>query len=140
MKTEHLEENQIINETNIATNPHVYLNSHMNNLHNNYITPHWLFQPKMVLQNSNVNNEDSEENDEGLPSFEGAYFIDKKDLIFGEILGKGNFGTVYKGNFFGTPVAIKVIPKGKIEESVLKKFIQRELFISRYLLFFYDFN
>jgi len=31
--------------------------------------------------------------------------IDFNDLEFGSPIGKGNFGKVYKGSYFGTPVS-----------------------------------
>lgn len=37
------------------------------------------------------------------------YLIDFDDLDFGDPIGKGNFGKVYKGDYFGTPVRKLII-------------------------------
>jgi serine/threonine protein kinase len=46
--------------------------------------------------------------DEGLiKNLDDAWNINYEDLVFEEEIGKGGFGSVYKGEYFGTPVAIK---------------------------------
>jgi len=46
--------------------------------------------------------------DEGLISnLDEAWNINYEDLDFGKEIGKGGFGSVYQGEYFGTPVAIK---------------------------------
>ncbi|ELR17959.1 serine/threonineprotein kinase, putative [Acanthamoeba castellanii str. Neff] len=48
--------------------------------------------------------------DEGLISnLDEAWNINYEDLDFGKEIGKGGFGSVYEGEYFGTPVAIKKI-------------------------------
>lgn len=46
--------------------------------------------------------------DDGLiENFEQVWTIDLSEIEMGEVIGKGAFGEVYKGYYFGTEVAIK---------------------------------
>lgn len=54
------------------------------------------------------------------------YKIDEKTLVFGELLGRGNFSKVFKGTNNGQMAAIK---KCEITDEALLKYIQNELAI-----------
>jgi len=48
-----------------------------------------------------------------------------QDLEFGERIGKGNFGEVYKGTYLGTDVAIKRL--FFVDDDFMQKYIEREM-------------
>ncbi len=46
--------------------------------------------------------------DEGLiRNLDEAWNVSYDDLVFGKEIGKGGFGSVFQGEYLGTPVAIK---------------------------------
>jgi len=51
--------------------------------------------------------------------------VEFKDLEFGEKLGEGNFGAVYKGDYIGTKVAIKKLYY--VDDEFMQKYIEREM-------------
>jgi LIM domain kinase 1 len=51
--------------------------------------------------------------------------IKYEDLEFGERIGKGNFGEVYKGTYLGTDVAIKRL--FFVDDDFMQKYIEREM-------------
>lgn len=64
------------------------------------------------------------EQDPGLPT-QSIWDIPFEDLVFKETIGKGSFGSVYKGNYLGVDVAIKKIEKADDPEYL--KYIDREV-------------
>ncbi|KAJ6235604.1 serine/threonine-protein kinase -related [Anaeramoeba flamelloides] len=54
--------------------------------------------------------------------------VDPEEFIFGELIGKGGFGRVFKGTWEGKEVAIKVILKELINKDNLKAF-QKEIYL-----------
>lgn len=42
-----------------------------------------------------------------------------EDIVLGEKLGEGQFGSVYKGDLEGTPVAVKVCAPGRVFSCLL---------------------
>ncbi|OQR87213.1 protein kinase [Achlya hypogyna] len=57
-----------------------------------------------------------------VPEPEDGFLITEKDVILGEPIGKGVFGVVYSGTYFGTPVAIKKLPIGAVPKNTLAEF------------------
>jgi len=51
--------------------------------------------------------------------------VNYKDLVFGPMIGKGNFGEVYKGTWLGTDVAIKKLYF--VDDEFMQKYIEREM-------------
>ena len=49
--------------------------------------------------------------------------VPKEDLEVGVVIGKGTFGTVHRGSYLGTEVAVKVIhvPDEDIKKTALKE-------------------
>ena len=46
--------------------------------------------------------------DDGLiENFEEVWTIDLEEIEFGDAIGRGAFGEVFKGEYFGTEVAVK---------------------------------
>eukprot|EP01127_Copromyxa_protea_P018116 TRINITY_DN5629_c0_g1_i1.p1 TRINITY_DN5629_c0_g1~~TRINITY_DN5629_c0_g1_i1.p1 ORF type:complete len:310 (-),score=60.17 TRINITY_DN5629_c0_g1_i1:59-988(-) len=65
---------------------------------------------------------------EGLPDIDGSWKIPKANLKLREEIGKGAFGTVYKGDFFGIDVAVKSIcPPGGFKDPMEEIFVEREI-------------
>ena len=50
------------------------------------------------------------------------FYIQEKDLIIGKAIGKGVFGAVYEGTFFGTNVAIKKLFISGVASEMIKEF------------------
>ncbi|KDO31155.1 TKL protein kinase [Saprolegnia parasitica CBS 223.65] len=57
-----------------------------------------------------------------VPEPEDGFLITEKDVILGDAIGKGVFGVVYSGTYFGTPVAIKKLPIGAVPKNTLAEF------------------
>ncbi|ELR18497.1 Serine/threonineprotein kinase [Acanthamoeba castellanii str. Neff] len=57
------------------------------------------------------------------------------DLVFGRQIGKGNFGRVFEGTYFGTPVAIKhLFPVGEgLSVEQTRKYVDREIVLLKSL-------
>jgi serine/threonine protein kinase len=63
--------------------------------------------------------------DDGLiENFEDVWTISLDDIEFGEVVGRGAFGEVYKGYYLGTEVAVK---KLSIVEEDDELYLQREV-------------
>ncbi|GAM26581.1 hypothetical protein SAMD00019534_097560 [Acytostelium subglobosum LB1] len=71
---------------------------------------------------------------EGLPDGANAFRINIDDLEFGPEIGKGAYGKIFKGEYFGTPVGIKEISLSPKESHYkdMVKFIQREVAMLRF--------
>lgn len=70
------------------------------------------------------------EQDPGLPT-QSIWDIPFEDLVFKETIGKGSFGSVFKGNYLGVDVAIKKIEKADDPEYL--KYIDREVSMLQYV-------
>ncbi|KAL6073254.1 putative serine/threonine-protein kinase EDR1 [Balamuthia mandrillaris] len=70
-------------------------------------------------------DEQFEEEDDGI--MEEEWQIKYEDLEFGELVGKGSFGRVYKGEYFGTEVAIKQVLMMGMDPELTKKYVRREV-------------
>ncbi|EGG16339.1 LISK family protein kinase [Cavenderia fasciculata] len=68
----------------------------------------------------------------GLPSSK-LWEIEYNELIFKEVIGKGNFGCVYRGLYLSTEVAIKQIEPTLFEDPDYAKYIEREVKALRYI-------
>ncbi|EFA86186.1 hypothetical protein PPL_00748 [Heterostelium album PN500] len=66
----------------------------------------------------------------GLPHSK-LWEIEYNDLVFKEIIGKGNFGHVYRGSYLGVEVAIKQIPA--FDDPDYCKYTEREVKALRYI-------
>jgi len=79
-------------------------------------------------KSSQVQEEEEETTDEedGLVIDEELWNISYDDLNFEKEIGHGSFGVVYKGEYFGTPVAIKMLLN--TDDELTKKYIQREVY------------
>ncbi|ETW06164.1 TKL protein kinase [Aphanomyces invadans] len=53
---------------------------------------------------------------------EDGFLITEKDVVCGDSIGKGVFGVVYSGLYFGTPVAIKKLPIGAVPKNTMLEF------------------
>ncbi|KAH9126827.1 hypothetical protein LEN26_009243 [Aphanomyces euteiches] len=53
---------------------------------------------------------------------EDGFLITEKDVVCGEAIGKGVFGVVFAGTYFGTPVAIKKLPIGAVPKNTMAEF------------------
>lgn len=73
------------------------------------------------------------EQDPGLPT-QSIWDIPFEDLVFKETIGKGSFGSVFKGNYLGVDVAIKKIEKADDPEYL--KYIDREVSMLQYVFLF----
>lgn len=62
---------------------------------------------------------------------DNEWWLDPDDLEFGEKIGGGNFGAVYKGEYVGTPVAIKEVLIHEDDKEFARKYIEREVAILR---------
>eukprot|EP01132_Coremiostelium_polycephalum_P007850 gene7850-9664_t len=71
---------------------------------------------------------------DGLPDGSNAFRINIDDLEFGPEIGKGAYGKIFKGEYFGTPVGIKEISLSPNDSKYkeLIKFIQREVAMLRF--------
>eukprot|EP01133_Synstelium_polycarpum_P012263 gene12263-14373_t len=71
---------------------------------------------------------------DGLPDGSNAFRINIDDLEFGPEIGKGAYGRIFKGEYFGTPVGIKEISlsPNNSQYKDLVKFIQREVAMLRF--------
>ncbi|KAN0025414.1 hypothetical protein ACTFIU_003675 [Dictyostelium citrinum] len=77
---------------------------------------------------------ETSDNLDGLPDGSNAFKINIDDLEFGQEIGKGAYGKIFKGEYFGTPVAIKEISlqPNDVKYKDLTKFIQREVAMLRF--------
>ncbi|GAM26993.1 hypothetical protein SAMD00019534_101680 [Acytostelium subglobosum LB1] len=66
----------------------------------------------------------------GLPNSK-LWNIEYNDLVFKEVIGKGNFGNVYRGSYLGVEVAIKQIPS--FDDPDYCKYTEREVKALRYI-------
>ncbi|KYR00437.1 LISK family protein kinase [Tieghemostelium lacteum] len=83
---------------------------------------------------NNIYQSNDNINLEGLPDGTNAFKINFDDLEFGQLVGKGAYGKIYKGEYFGTPVGIKEISLSPRDSKYkdLIKFIQREVAMLRF--------
>ncbi|KAL7680599.1 putative mitogen-activated protein (MAP) kinase kinase kinase 7 [Plasmopara halstedii] len=79
---------------------------------------HIIYPDRKIVSNSNAL-----ENNDGLS-------ICEKDLIVESAIGRGVFGVVYKGSYFGTPVAIKKLHVSSVPKNTLIEF-EKECSIMR---------
>lgn len=52
------------------------------------------------------------------------FIIKKSDIKLIKLIGKGAYGSVYKGEFLNTEVAVKIFKSSKLKSKIQKKFIQ----------------
>lgn len=65
---------------------------------------------------------------DGLPGTERVWELDEKELVVApKPFAKGAFSHVHKGEYFGTPVCVKVLRRDEPQNSELLKFISREV-------------
>ncbi|EGC29222.1 hypothetical protein DICPUDRAFT_99895 [Dictyostelium purpureum] len=83
---------------------------------------------------SNTSNICFDPETDGLPDGSNAFRINIEDLEFGPEIGKGAYGKIFKGEYFGTPVGIKEISlsPNDVKYKDLIKFIQREVAMLRF--------
>ena len=69
--------------------------------------------------------------DDGLiENFEEVWTVDLDEIEFGEVIGKGAFGEVYKGFYFGTEVAVKKLCYMEEDDEL---YFQREVSALKYV-------
>lgn len=73
---------------------------------------------------------EEQQQDPGLPT-QSIWDIPFEDLQFKETIGKGSFGSVFKGSYLGVDVAIKKIEKADDPEYL--KYIDREVSMLQYV-------
>mmetsp|Transcript_15325 Transcript_15325/g.59901 ORF Transcript_15325/g.59901 Transcript_15325/m.59901 type:complete len:318 (-) Transcript_15325:123-1076(-) len=71
------------------------------------------------------------EGGKAVPNVQASWEISLQDLEFGELLGRGSFGTVHCGWYEGTEVAIKTIQRDAMADVEMRKFLERELAASK---------
>ncbi|EGG17284.1 LISK family protein kinase [Cavenderia fasciculata] len=82
----------------------------------------------------NINSNSGDTSLDGIPDGNDAFRINFDDLEFGEEIGKGAYGKIFKGEYFGTPVGIKEIALSPNSDKFkdLLKFIKREVAMLRF--------
>ena len=63
---------------------------------------------------------------------ESDWEIPESDIEFGVQIAQGNFGRIYKGSYFGTEVAIKLILPCETSD-MTHKYIEREVTVLKYV-------
>eukprot|EP01103_Thecamoeba_quadrilineata_P019864 TRINITY_DN8252_c0_g1_i1.p1 TRINITY_DN8252_c0_g1~~TRINITY_DN8252_c0_g1_i1.p1 ORF type:complete len:519 (+),score=105.47 TRINITY_DN8252_c0_g1_i1:39-1595(+) len=67
-----------------------------------------------------------------VPDVASSWEINMDDIELDKRIGGGSFGDVYCGKYFGTEVAIKKIKKEDKDDLLLRKYVKRELAVSRF--------
>lgn len=66
-----------------------------------------------------------------------VWLVNFSDLVVYEEIGSGQFGKVFKGDYFGAPVGVKKVNNDPGQDKLMLKFIQREIEILKYVLFLF---
>lgn len=69
-----------------------------------------------------------------VPSDNEVWQVNYSDLIIYEEIGSGQFGKVFKGDYFGASVGVKKINNDPGQDKLMLKFIQREVEILKYVI------
>lgn len=68
-----------------------------------------------------------------MPNSDEVWIVNYEDLDFHEEVGSGQFGRVFKADYFGATVGVKKISKDPGQDKIMIKFIQREIEILKYV-------
>lgn len=82
--------------------------------------------------NNHTTNTTTNNNTFQMPASDEVWIVNYEDLDFHEEIGSGQFGRVFKADYFGAIVGVKKISKDPGQDKIMLKFIQREIEILKY--------